>query len=579
MRPTPLWRPIRKSQSAWTPPAISTKGLSSTARCNCSCGAPVYLSATGPLHAQHEPKRKSNHKRGRTGHRHEKVETHNQEDPAPDHRTIGTAQSLFTTHASSPGAPFFQPDGTHIFNKLTAFLRAQYPAFGFREVLTPTMYKQSLWEQSGHWANYKDDMFTVTGNLSLKPDTAPVESFDGRMQPKNKASEAAKPEEFGLKPMNCPGHCLLFQSQRRSYRDLPIRYADFSSLHRNEISGALSGLTRVRRFHQDDGHIFCRPSQVKDEISKSLDFVRLIYQTLGFKDYALVLSTRPEKDYIGTLDEWDRAEDQLTEALNASGNLWRTSAGDGAFYGPKIDITVRDSDGKNHQTATIQLDFQLPKRFMLGYEAPAPDLEAKGEPTSDSVSRQKMGTVTPVMIHRAVLGSLERFMALLLEHHRGQLPFWLSPRQVIILTVTDNLPVIQYAENLKKTFSNTAGDDLPKQMHCPTYIVDVDGSGDSISQKIVRAKKKKYNMICVVGERNFAGKKTQEEWPTLDVDVNAQPNQRKTWDAIEKIKPGSQAPVQKDRGVGASYRNMSPGVRLRMDQCKKLIRTLSEEYL
>lgn len=441
------------------------------------------------------------------------------------------------------------------------------------------MYKQSLWEQSGHWANYKDDMFTVTGTSSHKTESVPEEVVDGRIQPVNNINGAAEPEEFGLKPMNCPGHCILFQSQRRSYRDLPIRYADFSPLHRNEISGALSGLTRVRRFHQDDGHIFCRPCQVKEEISKSLDFVRLAYETLGFEDYALVLSTRPKENYIGTLDEWDRAESQLKDALDASGKLWKTNHGDGAFYGPKIDVIVRDSDGKNHQTATIQLDFQLPKRFGLGYEAPAPELEAKGEPTLDSVARQTMGTVVPVMIHRAVLGSLERFLALLLEHHNGQLPFWLSPRQVVILTVTNNPPVVKYAQELRSNLSNMADESLPKRINRLTYTVDVDDSGDGISQKIVRAKKKKYNMICIIGERNFTGEKMEGKLPTVDVDVSAQPNKRKTWDAIEKIKPGSQAPLQKDKGVGAKFRQMSPGVRLRVDQCVKLIRVLSEEYL
>lgn len=566
MRPARLLRPTQKSQSIWTPP-FSHKGLSVTARPNCSCGAPVYFTATGPLHAQHG--------RGKRSHPHEKVETRAE---APDHRTISTGQSLFTTHTSSPGAPFFQPDGTHIFNKLTAFLRAQYPAFGFREVLTPTMYKQSLWEQSGHWAKYKDDMFTVTGKSSHKPEDAPIEFSDERIQPMETVIGAAESEEFGLKPMNCPGHCLLFQSQRRSYRDLPIRYADFSPLHRNEISGALSGLTRVRRFHQDDGHIFCRPSQVKDEISKSLDFVHLVYQTLDFKDYALVLSTRPETGYIGTLEEWNRAENQLKDALDARGKRWETKEGDGAFYGPKIDVLVQDRHGKKHQTATIQLDFQLPKRFKLGYEAPALGLEAKGEPTVDFALPHERGTVTPVMIHRAVLGSLERFMALLLEHYRGQLPFWLSPRQVIILTVTNNVPVIRYADELKSILSNTADDNLPKQLDCPTYIVDVDKTGDSISQKIVRAKTKKYNMICVVGQRNLGGTTMEGNGRTVDVDVIAQPNQRKTWDAIEEIKPGSQAPIKRDKGVGASFRK-SPGVRLRADQCKKLIRNLSQAYL
>lgn len=574
MRPTRLLRPIQKSQSTRTRPSISPKGPSLTPYRICSCDDSVHFSATAaPLHgSRNGSKRVPQHTRGRRGDRPEEVKSQ------VDHRIIGTAQSLFTTHTSSPGAPFFEPDGTHIFNKLTAFLRAQYPAFGFREVLTPTMYKQSLWEQSGHWANYKDDMFTVTGSSSRKPEDASVRFSDGQMQPKISISEVREPEEFGLKPMNCPGHCLLFQSQRRSYRDLPIRYADFSPLHRNEVSGALSGLTRVRRFHQDDGHIFCRPSQVKNEISKSLEFVRLVYGTLGL-DYSLVLSTRPEKDYIGTLDEWNRAEDQLKEALDASEELWTTNVGDGAFYGPKIDVILQDNNGKKHQTATVQLDFQLPKRFVLGYDAPAPDLEAKGETEFDPISRQKMGLVTPVMIHRAVLGSFERFMAILLEHYQGQLPFWLSPRQVIILTVTDNVLVKNFARDLKKDLSNPAGDSMPKQIHHPTYIVDVDDSGDSISRKVVRARKGKYNIMCVVGERNFAGKQMEGNSPTLDVSVSSQPNQRKTWDAIERIRPGSQAPVQKDRGVGANFKGMGTSVRLRTDQCKKLIRTLSEEYL
>ena len=572
MRPARLLWPVKKSRSVWT--HTSLESLSLLPCRSCSCSAFVHFSSTAPLHAPQGPKRYTIGQRGNTGRRRDNGEGAHDSD----HRTIGKAHSLFTVHPSSPGAPFFQPDGTHIFNKLTAFLRAQYPAFGFREVLTPTMYKQSLWEQSGHWANYKNDMFVVTGNPSQRPEAAPIHFSQGRMQRQSYPNEAAKPEGFGLKPMNCPGHCLLFQSQRRSYRDLPVRYADFSPLHRNEISGSLSGLTRVRRFHQDDGHIFCRPSQVKEEIVKSLDFVRLVYETLGFDDYALVLSTRPEKNYMGTLDEWDRAEDQLKEALDASGKLWKTNRGDGAFYGPKIDVIVQDSDKKNHQTATIQLDFQLPKRFDLGYEAPAPELEAKNEP-SDPISRQTMGPVTPVMIHRAVLGSIERFMALLLERYRGQLPFWLSPRQIIILTVTDNAHIVEFAAKLKNEFSYMAGEDLPREMHRPTYIVDLDDSGDSIAQKLARAKEKGYNMVCIFGERNIAGKKRGEGQPTVDVDVSGQPNLRKTWDAIERIKPGSQAPVQKDRGVGTRIKGLTPGVQLQLDQCKELIRTLNAEYL
>ena len=424
-------------------------------------------------------------------------------------------------------------------------------------------------------------MFTVTDNLPYRSQTAPVECSDGRIQQSKEVNEAVELEKFGLKPMNCPGHCLLFQSQRRSYRDLPIRYADFSPLHRNEISGALSGLTRVRRFHQDDGHIFCRPTQVAIEISKSLDFVDLVYRTLGFEDYRLVLSTRPEKEYIGTVDEWNIAEDHLKRALKASGKLWRTRAGDGAFYGPKIDVMVLDSDGKQHQTGTIQLDFQLPKRFGLGYEAPAPEIEARGEQTSDSVSLQTMGSVTPVMIHRAVLGSLERFMALLLEYYHGHLPFWLSPRQIIILTVTDTFPIISHVQALKKRLLGWTNDKIPRAIHHRSYVIDVDGSGDSIAQKIVRARKKQYNFICIVGAKNLAGKKLGGQ-STLDLTVACQPNKLKTWNIIEKIKPGSQAPIQKDRGVGAHFADTegaSSGVRLTVDQFKELISTLDEQYL
>ena len=579
MRSARILRPTNDFPSAWVLPPISAKPLSLTACRRFSCSAPILFDATLPLHAQNELKSKVDWKAGYGGHSKDKAKTTAVQETTPDHRTIGAAQSLFTTHPSSPGTPFFQPDGTHIFNRLIAFLRAQYPAFGFREVLTPTIYKQSLWEQSGHWANYKDDMYTVTGNVSHRSEPALMKISEGLLQPRETINDATKPDVFGLKPMNCPGHCLLFQSQRRSYRDLPIRYADFGPLHRNEISGALSGLTRVRRFHQDDGHIFCRPSQVKDEISKTLEFVHIVYQTLGFRDYALVLSTRPNKDYIGTLDEWNRAEDRLKEALDANGRAWSTNAGDGAFYGPKIDVIVEDKDGKKHQTATVQLDFQLPKRFVLGYEVPAPDKEAQGEPILNHNSAQKKGTVTPVMIHRAVLGSFERFIALLLERHKGQLPFWLSPRQVIILTVSDNSAVIQYAKKLKDTMLDTGSDKLPKSLNQPVYFIEVDDSGDSIAQKIARARNNKFNLICVVGQKNLASK-MEGGLPTLDVIVASQPNKKRTWDAIEKIRPGSQAPLQKDRGIGPHFRgDANSGVRLQRDQWMQLIRTLSEDYL
>ena len=318
-----------------------------------------------------------------------------------------------------------------MFHKLTAFLKAQYAQFGFQEVISPTIYKKSLWEKSGHWENYAADMFSVTGR-----------GFTGEGEGK----QIGENEEFGLKPMNCPGHCLLFASKARSFRDLPIRFSDFSPLHRNEISGALSGLTRVRRFHQDDGHIFCRPSQVAEEISRTLNFVRLAYETFNLGPYRLALSTRPEDHYIGALEEWDSAENALRGALEKSGQEWSLNPGDGAFYGPKIDIILKDSDGKEHQTATIQLDFQLPKRFELEYIAPAPELEAKGQTTDDPKLLAVSGPVRPVMVHRAVLGSVERFMALLIEHYNGRWPFWLNPKQVSVITVSDDPATVEFAK-------------------------------------------------------------------------------------------------------------------------------------
>ncbi|RFU23579.1 hypothetical protein B7463_g12760, partial [Scytalidium lignicola] len=461
--------------------------------------------------------------------------------PTADHRQLGIEQELFTTSVYSPGSPLFLPNGARMFNKLTNFLRTQYRIFGFDEVITPTIYKKSLWEKSGHWENYAEDMYSVTGR-----------GAEGEMEGK----QVGEDEEYGLKPMNCPGHCLLFASQRRSYRDLPIRFADFSPLHRNEVSGSLSGLTRVRRFHQDDGHIFCRPSQIREEISRSLEFVRMVYQVLGLGPYRLALSTRPKDHYIGTLEEWDNAEAALRQSLDESGQPWTVNEGDGAFYGPKIDIVLKDSDGKEHQTATIQLDFQLPKRFELEYQAPAPELEQRGLTTTDAALLEKEGPVRPVMVHRAILGSVERLMALLIEHYNGHWPFWLSPRQAIMLTVSDKEHIVNYANQVLDTItgnvssnfirrpsisetnptpssssssstppisttststSTTTTTDLTKtktpiptpdglpwalpSLH-PFYAIDLDTKPRSLKRKVLDATMKNYSIIMVVGQKN-----------------------------------------------------------------------------
>ncbi|KAL1882312.1 threonyl-tRNA synthetase [Diaporthe australafricana] len=425
--------------------------------------------------------------------------------PPADHRDLAVQQELFTTSIYSPGSPIFLPAGARIFNRLVEFLRRKYVKYGFQEVITPTIYKKALWAKSGHLENYADDMFTVTSTSPSRRDTTTAASGE-------EGAAAEEEDEYGLKPMNCPGHCIIFAARRHSYRDLPIRYADFSPLHRNEVSGALSGLTRVRRFHQDDGHIFCRPSQIEDEIRRTLDFVRETYKTFNLGPYRLVLSTRPQEHYIGTLEEWDQAEGALKSALDHAGQAWTLNEGDGAFYGPKIDIILKDSDGKEHQTATVQLDFQLPKRFELEYEAPAPELEQRGLTASDPAQQAVLGRVRPVMIHRAVLGSVERLMALLIEHYNGKWPFWLNPRQVAIITVNDTEPVVKMARDTMDVLLGTAnsrseplvdGEAAPASVSHPSQLaVDLDDSPRSVGLKVREAKAKGYGTIVVIGPKN-----------------------------------------------------------------------------
>lgn len=495
------------------------------------------------------------------------------------HRDLGQRFSLFTTHPSSPGSPIFSPDGTHIFSKLQAFLRAQYPREGFQEVITPSIYKKGLWEQSGHWENYKNDMFTVRGR-----------GAQGQVAGK----EIGDDEEYGLKPMNCPGHCLLFQSERRSYRDLPIRYADFSPLHRNEISGALSGMTRLRRFHQDDGHIFCRPEQVEEEITKTLNFVLTVYHLFDLGKIQFRLSTRPETGFVGTEEEWARAESQLRQALQNSGQEVIYQKGGGAFYGPKIDIMVKDYNLKEHQTATIQLDFQLPRRLGLEYHCPAPELEAQGIPTKerDAESMNRSGVLAPVLIHRAVLGSLERFMALMIERYRGNWPFWISPRQMIILTVTMNEEVLEFAKRACETIRTAAAAAAPppqtqplphhhhhhhhycssmlRPLHAQDFTVHTDFSDRSIAKKVQEARLKRYNIIGIIGQKNL------NNHGKIDLSFGGQSKLVSTWDVIEKVLPGSQSPVQK---LGAHvYRGM-PGVQMKPEMCRQLMEKLTEGYL
>ncbi|XP_063702115.1 threonine--tRNA ligase 1, cytoplasmic isoform X2 [Culicoides brevitarsis] len=357
-----------------------------------------------------------------------------------DHRKLGKEQELFFFHELSPGSCFFQPKGAHIYNTLVEFIRKEYRKRGFQEVVSPNIYNAKLWQTSGHWQHYAENMF----------------SFE------------VEKEKYALKPMNCPGHCLIFDHRNRSWRELPLRMADFGVLHRNEYSGALTGLTRVRRFQQDDAHIFCTPDQIKQEINGCLDFLRSVYTKFGFT-FKCVLSTRPEK-FLGEIAVWDDAEKALSEALDNFGQEWKLNPGDGAFYGPKIDITIHDALKRAHQCATIQLDFQLPIRFDLGY-------------VSDTGERKR-----PVIIHRAILGSVERMIAILTENYAGKWPFWLSPRQVMVVPVA---PLYnEYAQNVTKRLFEAG------------FMAESDtDTGDTMNKKIRNAQLAQYNFILVVGEK------------------------------------------------------------------------------
>ncbi|KAK0519951.1 threonyl-tRNA synthetase [Tilletia horrida] len=461
---------------------------------------------------------------------------------AHTHQTLGRQYSLFFTHEASPGTPFFQPHGWRIVQKLLRVVRDLYDRQGYDEVCSPQIYSEMLWKTSGHWENYRSEMFGVEGYRER--DAREAERIDARGRgaaaaaavaaghhagcPAHGHAEHGAGDELaahgsGLKPMNCPGHCLMFAHEERSYRDLPIRFAEFSPLHRNEPSGSLSGLTRVRRFHQDDAHVFCTAQQVSAEIFKMLGMLRSAYETFGFPASALelVLSTRPEQS-MGSAEEWERAEAALRAALDASALAWSPNEGDGAFYGPKIDVRLVDALGRKHQTATIQLDFQLPRRFELHYKNEHGEAER------------------PVMIHRAILGSAERFLAILLEAGQGEWPFWISPRQAVVVPIGRNPLVKEYAQRVRQTLA--LGDPLDLSFRSPsqqddsspdassrqdsaalerqsaqeaqellhragrplqTFHVEVDGTAERLDKRVRRAEMGRINFVLVVGEKEM----------------------------------------------------------------------------
>lgn len=360
-----------------------------------------------------------------------------------DHRKLGRELDLFSFHPLAPASPFFHPKGAAVYNELIAYVRQLYVRYGYEEVITPQILDVELWRRSGHYDHYRDSMYFTR--------------IDDR--------------EFGVKPMNCPGHTLIYAAKKRSYRDLPLRIADFGRLHRYERSGVTTGLTRVRSFSQDDAHIFCAPDQIESEISSLIRMLREVYRTFQFGEMQVKLSTRPQ-DFIGLPDIWDKAEAALAQALSKEAIEYKVNPGDGAFYGPKIDFVVLDALRRGWQLATMQLDFFLPERFDLVYTSPSGTDER------------------PVMIHRALLGSIERFMAILIEHCAGAFPLWLAPVQARILTVTDAHK--EYAMKVLKGIRHGG------------WRVELDERNEKLGFKIREAQLAKIPYALIIGDKEVA---------------------------------------------------------------------------
>ena len=361
-----------------------------------------------------------------------------------DHRKLGRELGLFWFHPWAPGEPFWLPKGTALVHQLGNYMRdVLFPA-GYVEVRAPLVFNKALWETSGHWSHYRQNMFLIESEN--------------------------EEEKSGLKPMNCPGHMLLFGSEVRSYRDLPMRIHEQSVLHRMEASGVLSGLTRVREFIMDDAHIFLREDQIGEEVERLLRLVRRVYDDFGLTP-EMKLSTRPE-EYLGAKETWDHAESELKKALEAAGQQYTINEGDGAFYGPKIDFAVTDALGRKWQCATIQLDYQLPQQFQLKYIG------------ADNTEHR------PVVIHRAIFGSFERFIAMLLEHYAGALPLWLAPVQAIVLPISD--PNLEY------------GRAVLAQLKAAGLRAELDERPEKIGYKIREAQLQKVPYMLVIGPREAA---------------------------------------------------------------------------
>ena len=361
-----------------------------------------------------------------------------------DHRKIGKQLDLFSLHEEGPGFIFFHPKGVVIINILKDFLRKELDKLDYKEVMTPMILSRTLWEQSGHWDHYKENMYFTK-----------VEGKD-----------------FAVKPMNCPGAILIYKEKLPSYRDLPIRFAEFGVDHRHELSGVLAGLFRVRAFTQDDAHIFCMQNQIQKEVLQLIDLTDFVYKTFNFT-YHIELSTRPEK-FTGKIENWNKAEKALEDALNKRKVKFKINPGDGAFYGPKIDFHIKDCLGRTWQCATIQVDFSMPDKFSLNYIA------------EDGNKHRS------AMIHRTILGSIERFLGILIEHYAGKFPLWLAPVQVKILTVADRFNL--YAKKIKE------------ELERDNLRVELDTRTESVGRKVWEAQLQKIPIIINVGEKEEKNK-------------------------------------------------------------------------
>jgi threonyl-tRNA synthetase len=370
-----------------------------------------------------------------------------------DHRKLGKELDLFHFHPFAPGAAFWTPKGTALYNVLSAYMRKLTRENGYVEIKTPLMFNKGLWEISGHWGKYRENMFLVLDNDSEK-------KGEGEGAPSDNAN-------YSLKPMNCPSHHLYFGMKKHSYRDLPLRFHTQDVLHRNEAIGSLGGLTRVRQFAQDDAHIYCMESQISDEVRRFVQLLDRVYNAVGLK-YSAKFSTRPAQR-LGDDALWDRAEAALKTALDGLAVPYETKPGEGAFYGPKIDFDVSDSIGRKWQLGTIQLDYLGPERFKLTYV---------GEDNAEHM---------PVVLHRAIYGSFERFIAILIEHFAGAFPAWLAPIQATIVTVADRQ--LEYARKVRE------------ELRQKGYRVELDERGMTLNAKIREAQVQKVPFTLVIGDK------------------------------------------------------------------------------